>query len=442
MIRREVQALSRRPGFAKTFSALGVRNYRLFAGGALVSNVGTWMQRVAQDWLVLKVSNDSAAALGITTGLQFLPLLILSPIAGVIADRFPKRTVLMITQAAMMLFAGLLGVLAITGLAELWHIYVLAFLFGAAAAVDSPARQAFVNEMIGPERLVNAVSLNSASFNLGRMIGPAVAGVLIAALGEGAGATGWVILVNGLSYGAVIWSLKRMRSEELHPPPLLERGKGQLRDAVRYVRSRNDIMLVMGVVFFAGTFGLNFQMTTALMATEVFGKGAGGYGVLGSFVAVGSIAGALTGARRTSTRQRLVVVSGLCFGAVVVVAGLMPNYVTFALFLPVVGVTSMTMITAATSFVQLAVRSDMRGRVMAIYMAVFMGGTPVGAPMLGVVSDHFGARWTLIGGGLLTISGILAVVVVGAKKQGLVLTSYIHSPLRHAEATAASAVRD
>lgn len=432
MIRRELTALTHRPGFVKTFSALAVRNYRLFAAGALVSNIGTWMQRVAQDWLVLKVSDDNATALGITTGLQFLPVLLISPFAGVLADRLPKRILLMATQAAAMITACMLGVLAVTGTVQLWHIYVLTFLFGTAAAIDTPARHAFVNEMIGPERLVNAVSLNSASFNLARMIGPAVAGVLIAVLGDGVSATGWVILLNGASFIAVLISLKQMRTEELHPTPPLKRGPGQLRDAARYILTRADIMVVMGVVSFAGTFGLNFQMTTALMATDVYDKGAGEYGVLGSILAIGSLTGALLGARRTSTRQRLVIVSGLTFGAAVMVAGLMPTYATFALFLPVAGVLAMTMITAANSFVQLAVRDDMRGRVMAIYMAVFMGGTPIGAPLLGAVSDSLGARWTLIGGGLITIAGILLVVVWGARRQSLVLTSYIHSR-RHPE---------
>ncbi|WP_116996433.1 MFS transporter [Desertimonas flava] len=408
----------------RTFTALRVRNYRLFATGSLVSNVGTWMQRVAQDWLVLKLT-DSGAALGITTGLQFLPMLLFSPMAGVVADRFPKRRVLMVTQVAMGISAAALGVLAISGVVQTWHVYVLAFVFGTATAFDSPARQAFVNEMVEPSMIVNAVGLNSASFNLARMIGPAVAGAVIALLGSGVRATGWVILLNAISYVSVLYSLSLMRSEEMHPSPLLRRARGQLGDGLRYVRNRPDILLVLGVVFCAGTFGLNFQLTTALMATEVYGMGAGEYGILGSVLAIGSLAGALVAARRTSSRQRLVVVSALAFGVSEIVAGLMPSYLTFALFLPVCGFAGLTVVTAANSFVQMATDAAMRGRVMALYMMIFMGGTPAGAPLLGWVADHLGARWTLIGGGALTALGTIVVVLVTTRGQGIVPTRYV-----------------
>jgi MFS family permease len=399
-----------------TFAALRVRNYRLFSGGSLISNVGTWMQRVAQDWLVLALTG-SAGALGITTGLQFLPLLLFSPIAGVIADRYPKRQVLAVTQFALAASAGVLGLLAITGWVTVWHVYVLAFVFGAATAFDTPARQAFVNEMVEPDQLANAVGLNSASFNLGRVIGPAVAGLLIAWLGSGVTATGWVILLNAASYLAVIVSLARMVDDELTPPAPVPRARGQLRDGLRYVQSRPDIMLVMAVVFCAGTFGLNFQMTTALMATEVYGKGAGEYGILGSVLAIGSLAGSLLAARRAQTRQRLVIVAAIAFGASEMVAGTMPTYLTFALLLPLCGFTALTMITAANAFVQMSVAPQMRGRVMALYMAIFMGGTPAGAPALGWVAEHFGARWTMVGGGALTIVGTLIATAAFAHHQ-------------------------
>ena len=280
-----------------TFAALGIRNYRLYATGGLISNIGTWMQRVAQDWLILALTG-SAGALGLTTGLQFLPIVLFSPFAGMVADRYSKRRVLALTQVALGVSAGLLGLLAITGWVQPWHVYVIAFVFGIGAAFDTPARQAFVNEMVDQPRLANAIGLGSASFNLARMIGPAVAGLLIAWMGEGVGATGWVILVNAASYGAVIWSLARMRSDELRPVQRLPRGPGQLRDGLRYVRQRPDMLLVLAIVFCAGTFGLNFQMTTALMATEVYGKGAGEYGILGSILAVGSLGGSLLAARR------------------------------------------------------------------------------------------------------------------------------------------------
>lgn len=404
-----------------TFAALRLRNYRLFASGSLVSNIGTWMQRIAQDWLVLTLTG-SAGALGITTGLQFLPILLFAPIAGVLADRFPKRRLLAVTQVAMGAMAGVLGLLAVTGWVTVWHVYVIAFLFGVGTAIDTPARQAFVHEMVQRDQLPNAVGLNSASFNLGRVIGPAIAGGLIALLGSGVGATGWVIMLNAASYLAVIASLVRMRPEELMPTPLVPRARGQLRDGIRYVRGRPDIMLVMAVVFCAGTFGLNFQMTTALMATEVYGKGAGEYGILGSVLAVGSLSGSLLAARRVTSRQRLVVGSGIVFGLSVTVVGLMPSYLTFAIFLPLCGFAALTLVTAANSFVQLAADPLMRGRVMALYMAVFMGGTPVGAPMLGWVAENFGARWTLTGGGALTAIGTIAAAVTFGRRQQVVVT--------------------
>lgn len=382
------------------------------------------MQRVAQDWLVL-VLTGSAGALGLTTGLQFLPIVLFSPIAGVVADRYAKRSVLFVTQLAMGATAGVLGLLAITGLVEAWHIYVLAFLFGTASAFDVPARQAFVNEMVTREQLPNAIGLNSASFNLARMIGPAVAGLLIAWMGEGVAATGWVILLNATSYVAVITSLTRMHADELTPAEPLPRAKGQLRDGLRYVRSRPDIMLVLAIVFFAGTFGLNFQMTTALMATDVYGKGAGEYGALGSILAIGSLSGSLLAARRAVSRQRLIAVAALAFGVTVMLAGLMPSYLTFALMLPLCGFTALTLITAANAFVQLTAAPQMRGRVMALYMAIFMGGTPIGAPTLGLIADRFGARWTLVGGGFLTIIGSAAVTVMFARRQGVVVTPHL-----------------
>jgi MFS family permease len=403
-----------------TFRALSIRNYRLYATGSLVSNTGTWMQRVAQDWLVL-VLTDSPAALGITTGLQFLPILLFSPYAGVVGDLFPKRRVLALTQMSMCVTAGLLGVLAVTGLVEPWHVYVLAFLFGTGTAFDGPNRQAFVSEMVGPDHVSNAVGLNSASFNLARIIGPALAGLLIAWFGSGAYATGWVILLNAVSYVAVVGSLLRMRAGDLHSPEPVARAKGMVRDGLRYVRSRGDVMLILAIVFCAGTFGLNFQMTMAIMATDVYGKGAEEYGVLGSVMAVGSLGGALLAARRTRVRQRLVIGASVVFALVEVAAGLMPTYATFMLVLPLCGLSALTMITAANTYVQLAVDPQMRGRVMALYMAILLGGTPLGAPILGWVAEAFGGRWTLVGGGLLTLLGTLLATVIFTRRNGLVM---------------------
>lgn len=398
-----------------TFRAFKVRNFRLYATGAIISNTGTWMQRVAQDWLVLELTH-SGTALGIVTGLQFLPALLLSPYAGLIADRFPKRRVLTVTQIAMGTVALVLGTMTVTGIVEAWHVYVLAFMFGLGTAFDAPTRQSFVVEMVGKEELSNAVGLNSASFNAARLIGPGLAGLLIHWIG-----TGPVIIINGLSYAAVILSLHLMRTSELHTPKVAGREKGMIRDGMRYLWRRPDLMMVLVAVFFAGTFGLNFQMTSALMATSEFHKGAGEYGILGSILAVGSLIGALLAARRVRTRARLVIGAALAFGVMDIVSGLMPSYLSFAIVLPLVGFTALTMLTAANATMQLGIEPTMRGRVMALYMTVLMGGTPIGSPFIGWVGQEFGARWSLIVGGGLTILGTAGSVLYFSRRRGLAI---------------------
>ncbi|MGZ4590524.1 MAG: MFS transporter [Actinomycetes bacterium] len=399
-----------------TFQSLRNRNYRLYATGAVVSNVGTWMQRIAQDWLVLQLTHNSGVALGVTTGLQFLPMLLLAPFAGTLADRYSKRHVLIVTQASMAVLGAVLGLLDVTGVVQVGQVYVLALLLGVAAAVDAPARQSFVIEMVGRDDLPNAVGLNSASFNLGRVIGPALAGLLIVAVG-----TGPVFLINAASFGAVIFALKRMRVSELSPVPHAERGPGQVLDGIRYVRARPDLLMVMVIVFFVGTFGLNFQMTSALMATEVFHKGAGEYGLLGSILAIGSLSGALLAARRGRPRLRLIVVAAVAFGVVEVAAGLMPSYVTFVALLIPLGLCQMTLLNSANATMQLGVDPVMRGRVMALYMAVLMGGTPIGAPLVGALAETFGARWSLIAGGLISAAAALVAGGLLARRDGLQL---------------------
>jgi MFS family permease len=399
-----------------TFRSLHNPNYRRYAAGSVVSNTGTWMQRIAQDWLVLQLTG-SGAALGITTGLQFLPFLLLSPLAGLVADRIPKRRLLQLTNIGMAVPALVLGLLAVTGVAQTWHVYVLALLLGVASAFDAPARQSFVSELVDADDLTNAVGLNSASFNAARIVGPAVAGVLIAALGGGVVATGWVILINAVSYVAPVLSLRSLDGRLLHTPELVRREPGQIRAGVAYVRNRPDLMLVLAIVFFAGTFGLNFQITSALMATEVFGKGASEYGLLGTFMAVGSLTGALLAARRVRVRHRLIVGAALTFAAVEIAAGFMPTYVAFAVLTPLLGLSALTMITAANTFMQLHTDPSMRGRVMALYMMIFIGGTPLGAPLVGWIGEVAGARWTLWLGGLATAIGVVAASALYLRTQ-------------------------
>lgn len=401
-----------------TFKSFRHRDYRLYWSSMLVSNIGTWMQRVAQDWLVLVVLGAGPAALGITTGLQFLPFLLISPVGGLLADRLPKRHLLRATNAFMGLVGLTLGVLALTGTAQVWHVYVLAFLLGTGAALDNPARQAFVSELVPQDDLPNAVGLNSASFNAARLIGPAVAGLLIAAVG-----TGWVFVINAATFAAPIVALTALRQvhverdeREADASPL-----ARLRGGFAYVRSRPDIVMIMLIMFFVGTFGMNFQLNSALMATGVFEKGPTEYGILGSIMAVGTLSGALFAAHRGKTRRRYIVVGAIVFGTVLVIAGFMPTYETFAATLIPLGISSMTVLTAANAYIQVTVPQHVRGRVMSLYVMVLMGGTPLGAPIIGSIAEALGPRWSLWVGGGITIGATVVATLVMAGRNGFVV---------------------
>jgi MFS family permease len=390
-----------------TFSALSVRNYRVYAGGALLSNVGTWLQNTAQTWLVLQLTG-SGSAVGFAVALQLLPSLLFSPLAGVLADRFDKRTMMSWLQVGMAVPSGLLGLLAIGADVQVWQVYVLAFCFGTARAFEAPARQSFVADMVGPDQLSNAVALNSASFNSGRLVGPALAGLMIAALGSGVDATGYVIVGNAISYGFVLLALRMLDPSLLHDSSVAGRRRGAIVEGVRYVRSRPDLMLLLGTVFFLGAFGMNFQITTALMATDVFGRGAGEFGVLGSFVAIGSLAGSLLAARRPRPRLRFVVGSGLAFCIVQATSALAPTYMTYAIVMPFIGLTVLTTVTTANALIQLTSAPAMRGRVAALYLMVFLGSVPAGAPFIGWVAEVWGPRVALVLSGVLAGAGIAA----------------------------------
>ncbi len=387
-------------------SLLSIRNFRLFLIGQLVSNTGTWMQRVAQDWLVLQLTHNSGTAVGITTGLQFLPQLLFGLWGGVIADRYPKRRLLLVTQGVMGLQALVLGLLTVTGTAHVYHVYALAFLLGLAAAADSPARQAFIHEMVGPEHVANAVGLNSAQFNGARIVGPAIAGMLIASLG-----TGSVFLVNAASYVAVLAGLLAIRAGELHAVPRPTRAESRLRDALRYVRSRPELLLPITVVGFVGTFGLNFTVTTSLMAKQEFASDAAAFGYLSTAFAVGALVGALGAAARRSipTRTRLIG-AAVAFGLLEIAVWLMPTYWTFLVLLVPTGMFALTVTTTANAITQLNSDPLMRGRVMSIYLLVFLGGTPIGAPLVGWIAETLGVRWSLVLGGLISA---LASLVAG-----------------------------
>ncbi|MGW2367071.1 MFS transporter [Streptomyces sp. NPDC001667] len=396
-----------------TFSSLRIRNYRLFATGQVVSNTGTWMQRIAQDWLVLSLTGSSTAV-GITTALQFLPMLLLGLYGGVIADRCPKRRLLLITQAAMGVTGLVLAVLTLSGHVQVWHVYLTALALGLVTVLDNPARQAFVVEMVGPDDLRNAVSLNSANFQSARLVGPAVAGVLITAVGSG-----WAFLLNGLSFIAPVAGLLLMRTSELHKVDRAPRGKGQLREGLRYVAGRPDLIWPIVLVGFIGTFGFNFPIWLTAYVNDVFHAGAGTYGLLNTLMAAGSLAGALLAARRGTSRLRLLVGAALLFGLLEITAALAPEFWIFALLLMPIGMFGLTINVTANSSIQLGTDPAMRGRVMSLFMMVFMGGTPLGAPLVGWVTDAYGARIGFCAGGAVSMLAALGVGVVLARVGGL-----------------------
>ena len=387
------------------FRALRVRNFRIYASANLVSLTGTWMQRIGQDWLVLQLSHGSGVALGLVTALQFAPTLLLSMYGGVIADRYAKRRILVITQALMGVLALVLGILVATDGVALWHVFVLAGGLGAVSAVDAPVRQAFVSEMVGPALLANAVGLNSTIFNGARLVGPSIAGLLIGASG---GNTAPAFFVNAASFAFTIGALAGMRAAELSPSRPVARGKGQLREGLSYTWAHPDLVLAMVLAFVIGTFGFNYQVTIALMAREVFHLGAEAFGLLSTVFAVGSLSGALLSTRRSARpRQRFLVGSSIVFGLLTVVAGLMPSFLSFAILLVPTGAAALVFSVANNSFVQLGADPQMRGRVMALYFMCFMGGTPIGAPVIGWISEHLGAPWGLIlGGAVCVVAGV------------------------------------
>nr|WP_261956172.1 MFS transporter [Streptomyces nigrescens] len=396
-----------------TFSSLRIRNYRLFATGQMVSNTGTWMQRIAQDWLVLSLTGSSAAV-GITTALQFLPMLLFGLYGGVIADRFAKRKLLLLTQSAMGLTGLALAALTLTGHVQVWHVYLVAFLLGLVTVVDNPARQAFVSEMVGQDELRNAVSLNSANFQSARLIGPAVAGVLITAFGSG-----WAFLLNGLSFVAPVAGLLMMRTAELHKVDRVPRSKGQLREGLRYVSGRPDLIWPIVLVGFIGTFGFNFPIWLTAFVYHVFHQGAGTYALFNGLMAAGSLIGALLAARRGSSRLRLLVGAALLFGLLEVTAALAPSFWVFAALLAPIGMVGLTINVTANSSVQMATDPLMRGRVMSLFMMVFMGGTPLGAPIVGWVTDAFGARIGFLAGGLISMAAAALIGLILARVGGL-----------------------
>ena len=387
-----------------TFRSLGYRNYKLWATGALVSNVGTWMQRTAQDWLVLtQLTDNSATSVGIVMGLQFGPQVFLVPLTGFVADSFDRRKLLIATQASMGALALGLGILTVTGLVELWHVYAFALLLGCVSAFDTPARQTFVSDLVGETDLANAVGLNSTSFNAARMIGPAVAGVLIASVG-----TGWVFLINAASFVAVLFSLFFLRVGELFTDKEDSGKRGSLVEGFRYIQRRPDLKAVLFMQLIIGMFAMHFPIFISTMAVNVFHVGAGEFGLLTSAMAVGSVTGALRAAGRQKLGITVLLGGAIALGVTFVASSVMPSYGLFGCMLALIGLSMQTFHTTANSLVQLSTDHAMRGRVLAILFAVAMGGTPIGAPLVGKVADTLGPRWAL---GVGAAAGFSAALV-------------------------------
>ena len=390
------------------FRSLKVRNYRMFVAGGAVSNVGGWLQRTAQDWLVLDLTHGSAAALGLATALQFLPMLLFGLFGGVLADRYPKRPILIVAQSLMAVLALAIGLLTVTGAAQVWHVYLMAFTLGLISCVEVPTRQAFVVEMVGRADLSNAIALNSSSFNLARVVGPAIAGVLIFLFGG----TGPLFLINAATFAAVISSLIFMRKSELSLSVPVPRAKGQLREGLSYVLHREELLMPVLLIGFVSMFSQSFSMSIALMAREVFKAGASSFGLASSMFAVGALGGALLAARRARPSRRMLIAGAIGFGLFQIATGLAPFYPVYLLLLIPTGIALITINTAANASVQLATAPDMRGRVMGIYMLVFTGGAPIGAPLVGWLSELGGPRAGVMLSGVLVLVGTGVAVML------------------------------
>lgn len=377
-----------------------------------LSNIGNWAQRIAQDWLVLQLTG-SALDLGLVTGLQFAPTLLFSIYGGMLADRFDKRKLLAITNAGAGLVSLLLGILVITKTVQISHVFVLAAALGLFNAIDAPIRTSFTSELVGKADIPNAISLNSANFNVGRLIGPAVSGLLIAAFG-----TGPSFIMNAFTYVAMLISLGALKKEELH---LSEKQltKAKFMDAFHYLRDRPDIQAVMLTVFAAATFGMNYQIFNALMATQEFHKGPAEFGGLGTFLAIGSLTGAIASSRFERHRvPRRIMVGAIGFGLALIALALMPTYLSYSFALPFGGAIALLTLVSANSYVQTSTESHIRGRVMGIYLTVFMGGTPLFSPVIGWLADVYGIRTTIVACGcLLAISALTILLVYTARRK-------------------------
>jgi len=380
------------------------RNYRILFPANAASNIGTWAQRVAQDWLILQLTNNSGTYLGLVTAVQFAPVLFFSLQGGALADRVNKRKLLMATNFVGALSSLGLGLLVLAGHVKVWHVFFFALTLGISSAVDAPIRQSFTSEIVGHSDIANAVSLNSANFNAGRLVGPALSGFLIARFD-----TGPSFLINAFTYLFVILALLRMRESDFFIQEK-KSTQGTVREGLEYALARPDLYVVMLVVFFVATFGLNMQIFNALMATKEFGKGPASYGLLGTYVAIGSLTGALISARLERFRRTIFVIKGgVAFSLAITLLSIAPNYTWYSLWLPLVGLSALTMLITANSLIQVNSDPAIRGRVSGIYLLIFMGGTPFGSPLIGWLVEVIGVRQTIALCGLISLGACLTI---------------------------------
>jgi MFS family permease len=413
-----------RAPWSQTFAALRVPNFRLFTISNIIAMSGTWMQRIAQDWLVLQLSH-SVTAVGITVAMQFTPMLLFGLYGGLIVDRYSKRMLLMLTQGIAGILAAVLAVLALTGTVQVWHVYLIAFIVGLVTVVDNPTRQVFVNELVGPRHLRNAISINSSVFQLGGLIGPAIAGALLVAVGAG-----WAFAINAATCIVTVLTLAALRSSALVRSAPIPPAKGQLRQGLRYVVRKPAILWTIVMVGVLSVFALTMPVILAAYANDVFKVGAAGYGLFNTLVAAGALAGGLASTRRATVRLRTVIIMGGLWGALQAVAGLMPNEFTFGISLIALGLANLLFITAANPLVQMSSNMGIRGRVMSLYVLVLLGGQAIGGPLMGAIVEHWGPHLGLLVSGIVPAIAALVIGIHLARRHELTLRVSIRDPRR------------
>ena len=409
----------------RSFAALQVRDYRLYLTSQMVATTGLWMQRIAQDWLVLQLTG-SVTAVGVAVALQFLPMLLLGLFGGVVADRFPKRSILIVTQSSAALVATTLGLLALTGTVQPWHVYVLATLLGLITVVDNPTRQVFVSELVGPAHIRNAVSLNSSVFQLGALVGPAVSGALIHAVGQG-----WSFLINAASCLVVVIMVVVIKTRPQAAAQQPSARSGELRQALRYIGRTSEVAWSIVLAGTIGLFGLNMPVILAAFADHVFTTGVQGYSLFNSLSAAGALTGAVLSARRQSVpRIRTLTSSLVLLGGLLMLAAFAPSSWLFGAVLVAVGFCTLQFLTGANSLVQTTAAPALRGRVMGVYLLVLLGGQALGGPCVGWLIDHFGARASMFGCGTLVAVVSVVVGLVIARRSHLTVELELHGPSR------------